>query len=118
MPKYNCYHVWHVAVAHLNVEFVANLVQSVMGREVFSEQSQEFVAELVLTCLLTGGLNHVMFLFLFFFFLEPRISAYSRLPVCPLQCIASIYSGSALENSLLSHKSCERQIASICGSCF
>ena len=44
MPGYNCSHFWHAAVAHLDVEFVANLVQLVMGRKVFSEQSQEFLA--------------------------------------------------------------------------
>ena len=45
MPGCNCSHVWHVAVAHLDVECVANFVQSVMGRKVFSEQSQEFLAD-------------------------------------------------------------------------
>ena len=73
---------------------------------------------LVLTCLLNGGLNNVMLRFLFFFFSETRLSVYSSLPVCPLRCIASSYSGTALENSLLSHESCDRRVASISGSCF
>ena len=37
--------VCHAAVAHLDVEFVADLMQSVMVRKVFSEQSQEFLAD-------------------------------------------------------------------------
>ena len=44
MPGYNCCHIWHTVVAHFDVEFVADLVQSVMGRKVFSEQSQKFLA--------------------------------------------------------------------------
>ena len=43
MPRYS--HVWHTAVTHFDVEFVADLVQLVMKREVFSEQSQEFLAD-------------------------------------------------------------------------
>ena len=45
MAGYNCCHVWHAAVAHLDIEFAANFVQSMMGRKVFSEQSQEFLAD-------------------------------------------------------------------------
>ena len=45
MPRYNRCHVWHTALTHFDVEFVADLVQSVMKREVFSEQSQEFLAD-------------------------------------------------------------------------
>ena len=44
MPVYYSCHVWHIVVAHLNVKLVADLVQSVMGRKVLSEQSQEFLA--------------------------------------------------------------------------
>ena len=45
MPSYNCCHVWHTVVAHFDVECFADLVQSVMGRKVFIEQSQEFLAD-------------------------------------------------------------------------
>ena len=45
-PRYNRRHVWHTAITHFDVESVADLVQSVMGREVFDEQSQEFLADI------------------------------------------------------------------------
>ena len=45
MPGYNSSHVWYTAVAYFDVEFVADLMQSVMGREVFGVQSQEFLAD-------------------------------------------------------------------------
>ena len=44
MPRYNRRHVGHTAITYFDVESVADLVQSVMEREVFSEQSQEFFA--------------------------------------------------------------------------
>ena len=46
MPRYNRRHVWHTAITYFDVESVADLVLSVMEREVFSEQSQEFLADI------------------------------------------------------------------------
>ena len=85
MPGHNCCHVWHTVVAHFDVEFVADFVQSVMARNVFSEQSQEFLADVGFNMLAKRWVKprDVSFPLLF---LEPRISAYSSLTVCSMHC--------------------------------
>ena len=72
MPRYNRCHVWHTAVTHFDVEFVADLVQSVMKREVFSEQSQEFLADVDFEMLAKRWVKPRDVLSSFFVFFEPR----------------------------------------------
>ena len=44
MSGYYCCHIGHAVVTHFYIILVAYLVQTVMGRKVFSEQAQKFSA--------------------------------------------------------------------------
>ena len=63
----NTGHIFHAAVANFDCVSVENLVEFVfLGKCLLTSQRKIF-ATLVWTFLLYGGLNHIIFLFLFLF---------------------------------------------------
>ena len=63
----NTGHIFHAAVAHFDFVSVENLVEFVVFWEVFIDESDEHFCNVGLDIFLYGGLNHIIFFFLFLF---------------------------------------------------
>ena len=91
----DAFHVIHTAVANFNCVFVENFVVPMVFRKVLLDQAQNIFPTFVLTFLLNGGLNQMMFLFLLLCvrcvleFVWSLLSAYLKVTLCPLRFSAS-----------------------------
>ena len=64
---HDLFHVWHASVTYFSVFLLSIVCTLFVGGKHVSNKLRNCLPMLNATCLLYGGLNHVMFLFLLFF---------------------------------------------------